>query len=782
MPAPGLAKHLLVFPDPLHAPGGVRGHGAVDPFPLSAPARFAWAVLSASHWASGARQEVYEYEYLSLRFHRINIALLNTLGIKVFATSCKIAKVPEIAVRILVRGRSWTALCFAAVFIAAGGLGMDRDPTLVGSWGSPSGSPIEGMCAVSNVIYAACGPSGLEVIDASAPGSARRAGGFATRSNALLVAVSGRYACVAEDFQGLEVVDIGDSASPRLTGSIVTGQDINALAVSGNYAYVADSSGLEVIDFSDPANPQRIAGLPTSGEALDIRVLGNYAYLAEDVQGLEIIDISNPANPHHAGAVALNGNTDALAVSGGYAYAADLSELVIIDVSDPAKATPVGRFEARAGIDAVAVSDGYAYLGTEFGLEMVDISTPGDAHRVGACHDIWPWRLAIISNYAYALRFWADLGIVDLSPVANPQRLGSLGLTNLSPVLLTLSGTHAYFASGVQVALVDVTDPLQMQLVSEYLATNGLVQNIAASGNYVYLAKGSSGLEIVDVSDPAHPRRAARLLIADAIADVALCGNYAYLADLALGLLVVDISDPANPRLIGGVNNGGGSDHVAVSGGYAYVSDQTGPFFSVFTLTNPAVPVMVGRTVHSFGALTLSVNGLYAAQAFGNDGFEVIDISNPTNPLPAGYTNNAYYAYSVAVSGGYAYVAEGVAGLEVLDLHDPLNVARVGRNEAFDAADSLVLQNDELAIGGVNSLSLVSLFKPLRLGPAPRFAPDGFHLLLDGGQGQPVRVQRSRDLATWEDWQRLTLGSAPVELNDPQANAEPRRFYRALIP
>jgi hypothetical protein len=54
--------------------------------------------------------------------------------------------------------------------------------------------------------------------------------------------------------------------------------------------------------------------------------------------------------------------------------------------------------------------------------------------------------------------------------------------------------------------------------------------------------------------------------------DVAVAGNYAYLADGSGGLQVLDISDPAHPARVGGYTNGGLIGTIAVSGNCAYVA------------------------------------------------------------------------------------------------------------------------------------------------------------------------------------------------------------------
>jgi hypothetical protein len=59
--------------------------------------------------------------------------------------------------------------------------------------------------------------------------------------------------------------------------------------------------------------------------------------------------------------------------------------------------------------------------------------------------------------------------------------------------------------------------------------------------------------------------------------------------------------------------------------------------------------------------------------------------------------------------------------------------------------------------------------------------PDGpFKIAVSGPAGAIVRLQRSFLLVGWEDWQTLTLGRRPTEVEDSQAAWVPYRFYRTV--
>jgi hypothetical protein len=92
------------------------------------------------------------------------------------------------------------------------------------------------------------------------------------------------------------------------------------------------------------------------------------------------------------------------------------------------------------------------------------------------------------------------------------------------------------------------------------------------------LAAGSSGLEVIDFTDPASPVKVGGYdddTQGNANA-LALAGRYAYVADGYSGMHVIDISNPASPVRMGGFDNTyfGNAYDVAVAGNYAYVANE----------------------------------------------------------------------------------------------------------------------------------------------------------------------------------------------------------------
>ena len=69
---------------------------------------------------------------------------------------------------------------------------------------------------------------------------------------------------------------------------------------------------------------------------------------------------------------------------------------------------------------------------------------------------------------------------------------------------------------------------------------SGTPEDLCFVGGYVYVAVGSGGLDIVDVSDESAPMVVKNVPSSNALA-VAVRGRYAYLVDSVEGLKVIDL-------------------------------------------------------------------------------------------------------------------------------------------------------------------------------------------------------------------------------------------------
>lgn len=233
-------------------------------------------------------------------------------------------------------------------------------------------------------------------------------------------------------------------------------------------------------------------------------------------------------------------------------------------------------------------------------------------------------------------------------------------------------------------------------------------------GNYAYLAAGSSGLKIIDISNPAAPSVVGSLAMGG-IQDVKVVGNYAYIADHygagGGGLKIVDISNPSSPVLVGTEGTCINAFGVDVVGNYAYVADFSN--LRIVDITNPASPVLVS----SFGTSCLGsikVVGNYAYLGDGNGGFKIVNISNLASPVLAGSLSMSY-ACGLSVVGNYAYVANLNAGLlDVINISNPASPVLSGSISMSNCVAVKVVGNYAyvLNVGSPGVIAAVDITNP----------------------------------------------------------------------
>jgi prepilin-type N-terminal cleavage/methylation domain-containing protein len=532
----------------------------------------------------------------------------------------------------------------------------------------------QSVYVVGNYAYlASYNSNALEVINVSNPAAPIHSGkvlngtqpkyageGGAALLHPVSVFISGNYAYLTSVMTGsggsLEVVDISSPTNPVHRGKISNGGTTSlsgprGVYVSGSYAYVASTLGnaLEIVDVSNTATPTHKnkisngAGGSLLSGPYSVAVVGNYAYVASyNSNALEVVDVTNPAALTHKGSIVSGvggpnlSNASNVFISGGHAYVVSPNDnaLEIVDISNPTAPVHKGSMlngQGGASVcnpSSVFVSGSYAYLTSycygDSALEIIDISSSTrPVHRgklpngVGGALLNNPMSVYVSGNYAYVASSGSNaLEIVDVTNTSLPTPKGSIadgdentgdgGAALLNPFSVFVSGHYAYVISVDSGALeiVDVSDPAHPHHAGKIANGDGSAllsspYSVYVSGNYAYVASyGSSALEIVDVSDPAHPVHKGSLSDGEGGANLAnpqgifVSGNYAFLVNTGSNALeIVDVSDPAHPVHKGSLSNGSGGALLAypvsvyVVDNYAYVASQNSNALEIIDLT-----------------------------------------------------------------------------------------------------------------------------------------------------------------------------------------------------
>jgi hypothetical protein len=312
---------------------------------------------------------------------------------------------------------------------------------------------------------------------------------------------------------------------------------------------------------------------------------------------------------------------------------------------------------------------------------------------------------------------------------------------------------------------------------------------VAVSGNHAFVTEGNQQkgrLNVVDVSDATAPRRVSKLETGGHASAVAVSDRYVYVTEsgTTMGrseLKIFDVATPAIPIPVGEVEMAGWARAVAVAGKFACVmASEVG--LHVIDISEPTAPKHIGA--YDFPPITaIALSGTRAWVTGWGGYLWNIDVSAAASRQRSGnYAFNTYWAPTgLAISGRYAYVSDGIAGLHVIDLSDPANLRRVGGNGAFEAA-AVAVENGKVYVTSQDAgLVVLNTYQPIpEIAPTVRLEDSQFHLSLQTQAGQAVRVQRSRDLRSWEDWRIIPGTGSPEPLVDENASRTPMQFYRAV--
>ena len=277
---------------------------------------------------------------------------------------------------------------------------------------------------------------------------------------------------------------------------------------------------------------------------------------------------------------------------------------------------------------------------------------------------------------------------------------------------------YAYVAAGDRgLVIVDVTDPSSPKLaVASALSTgsglfsredtDGTAQGIAVQGDYAYVADGTNGLVVIDVSDPLSPDFKGKYVTAKIAKSVAVKGSYAYVVGVAGGFEVIDVSDPIHLSWAGEVNNIlPDLNDIFISGDFAYIGNDNSSIYR-YDISSPTSPSYSAGIPLGSQKKVLGLHGnathLYAAV---DDG--MIHVINKSTMSRIALYETKVSPLNTFVRAGVLYVAEGAGGLEVVDVSDPENPAYISHHPTYGGGHAVFADGDYVYMAdGANGLQV----------------------------------------------------------------------------
>jgi hypothetical protein len=315
-------------------------------------------------------------------------------------------------------------------------------------------------------------------------------------------------------------------------------------SVARKFAFLVDSAGVKIYDRkTDPTGPTLVDTLSsTSPRALAVlpdivEGTADFLYVAGS-GGLDIFDMQSGIPVSPVGGV---GGIDALDVDRAARYLYVVVNGVgvnVYDNQDPAQAVLVTTIPIPTALRALHWGIHLFVAAGPTGLVVVDISDnalPSIVHTVGGMNAV---DVALYAHnqkgQAFAARAYvADPGfgvrVVDLLPDFDSASL--------------VGGFALGGASG-------------LDTYTRYLEAVGPMPS--REHDYLYVAAGSAGLHVLDITEPAAIAEVGAVPLAGVAVDVDVSSDmnppgvddYAMVANSSLGLQIVNVTDPGSPALI----------------------------------------------------------------------------------------------------------------------------------------------------------------------------------------------------------------------------------------
>ncbi len=276
-----------------------------------------------------------------------------------------------------------------------------------------------------------------------------------------------------------------------------------------------------------------------------------------------------------------------------------------------------------------------------------------------------------------------------------------------------------------------VIEQSNIQLISTYstyASTNGLFVMPVDTRNYAFIADGSSGMQIIDVTNVAVPDSISAYDTdgdANDITVAVINGYlYAFISDYDNGCVVVDVSNPFDPQFVGSISVLPGdyveTAFVDAARKILYFGHSTGHVNIYDISALPGAPVYIS-SIYLGG----TINGLYSTgstlyAASGDVGVQIINVTNPFTPSIISSFNTPGLASNIAVVTNYAYVADSYNGLLIYNVSNPSSPILLSRYAPNQQILGISINNNSIYTAdngyGVESVNISTPSDPVNTG------------------------------------------------------------------
>lgn len=467
---------------------------------------------------------------------------------------------------------------------------------------------------------------------------------------------------------------------------------------------------------------------------------------------LEILDFVDAENPVLLGKQRIPDTILRIVDDGDRLVLGTAGGLAIVDISDLATPEVVTFLDWVYQCRAVAVDGDLVFVGGGITFQIIDISDPNHCEQLSALTECYgyPTDIAVDGDRVYlSTELPGALYVINVSDPEAPAILGSYDSPFSYVFAVELLGNAALICESFGLRVLNVSIP---EAITEYghFPVTGAAYDLEMDENLGYVANGSEGLVVLDLSDLTSPDEIGRFSLdqQEGMRSLDHSGDRLYVLDRGWphhGLLALDVATPSEPTELCFHQDYGQTGVFKVHGGIVYGASET---MRTVDISSPATPLELAHfpDIYNLGwDMEIVWPHAYILQEYA---LGIYDVSNPEAVTTLGSFNN--YPVSnrnLSVMGdSHAFVVGGDGeGLRVFDVSDPTNLTIIHVfNEGTDYWDVQVRGTLAYLASegeGLQILDVSTPTSPVLLGSAPAAAPprgldvddDKAYMMVEGG-------------------------------------------------
>jgi hypothetical protein len=368
------------------------------------------------------------------------------------------------------------------------------------------------------------------------------------------------------------------------------------------------------------------------------------------------------------------------------------SQVAILNFADPARPELITELQLDYLALQARVRDSVLVTGRN-GIDLWSIADPARPRHLSHIP-----RFVSDFDVVDTLLYFVSTDTFNVYNIARPDDPVRLGFCRDSGYVVTATHNTAVLLTRDFLTFIDVSDPTAPYRAGTY---GGWPLAAAARGNLLCATFSDpsrpeeSWFDAMDISNPASPRRLARLDGVSGI-DMALDGSYAFTP-----MRIVNIADSTRPYLVGEVGLRGHLWGIwpDFSRGQCYVaSDWAG--MQLVDISDPGNPRLDTAILQADMAIDMWKDGDRVYVANYRDGLKVLDVSVPESPVElGGLMEDGSWCEAAVARDSFAFVGWWPRPtFRTILVSDPANPQEVAGFSVPSKPEDLVLR-DTLVFG-----------------------------------------------------------------------------------